>query len=68
MNVSVKNIQKVAWAQDSETFAPTFTLCLEAEKKAVEASFFEISCTSKMDLLEASVANSVGYRKIRSLS
>ena len=59
MNVSVKNIWKVAWARGSEAFAPTFKLWLEAEKKVVEASYFEISCTSKKDHFEASVCNSV---------
>ena len=59
VNVSVKNIWRVAWACGSEAFAPTFTLWLEAEKKVVEASYFEISCTSKKGHFEASVCNGV---------
>ena len=52
VNVSVKNIWKVAWARGSEAFAPTFTLWLEAEKKAVEASYFEISVLRKWTFLK----------------
>ena len=52
VNVSVKNIWKVAWARGSEAFAPTFTLWLEAEKKGFEASYFEISVLRKWTFLK----------------
>ena len=67
VNVSVKNIWKVAWARGSEAFAPTFTLWLEAEKKAVEASYFEISVLQNGPF-EAPVCNNVGYQKKNKIS
>ena len=63
VTVRVKFFFKTAWLCDSEAFTPTFASSLEAEKKAVEASYFEISELRNSAFFGASVYRSAGYRK-----
>ena len=64
MTVKVKKkFFLTAWLCGSEAFTPTFASSLEAEKKAVEASYFEISELRNSAFFEASVYRNAGYRK-----
>ena len=63
VTVGVKKICKTAWLCGSEANTPTFASSLEAEKKAVEASYFEISELRNSAFFEASVYRNAGYRK-----